>query len=80
MPEAFCDVGVLLLATGATTSPSASLSFWSGFVYWFAIANVILTIGFTFVVIVGGFFDLRYLFRALREEAPDVTDDGRVKH
>jgi len=30
------------------------------------------------VVIVGGLFDLRFLFKALKEEVVDETDDGRV--
>ena len=34
--------------------------------------------GFTLVVIVFGFFDLKFLFKALREELVDETDDGRV--
>lgn len=64
--------------TTAATATAGSLGFWSGFVYWFAVINVVMTVAFTLVVIVGGIFDLQYLFRALREEAPDTTDDGRV--
>ena len=38
------------------------------------IANIIITI----VATIGGVFDLRYLFRSLKEEQVDVADDGRV--
>jgi hypothetical protein len=57
---------------------SADIGFWSPFMFWFIVANVIATTVFTIVVIVGGFFDLRFLIKALREETPDETDDGRV--
>lgn len=39
-----------------------------------AVTNIIIT----FVTTIGGFFDLRYLFRSLKEERVDITDDGRV--
>jgi hypothetical protein len=52
--------------------------FWSIFVFWFVVISVVATIGFTVVVIIGGFSDLRYLFRALDEQQVDETDDGRV--
>ena len=52
--------------------------FWSVFVYWFVVVNIVATVGFTVAVIVGGFFDLRYLFKALKEQPVDETDDGRV--
>ncbi len=51
---------------------------WSKFVFWFAMINTIATMAFTLVVIFFGFFDLKFLFKALREERIDVTDDGRV--
>jgi hypothetical protein len=55
-----------------------SLGFWSPVIYWFVFVNAILCALFTLVVIVGGVFDLRFLFRALNEELLDETDDGRV--
>ena len=55
-----------------------SLGFWSPAIYWFVMINALATLVFTAVVIVGGFFDLAFLFRALQEEAVDETDDGRV--
>lgn len=57
---------------------SPQVGFWSKFVFWFVWINVIATVLFTVVVIVGGCFDLRYLFRALKEELVDETDNGRV--
>lgn len=56
----------------------ASLGFWSPFVFWFVAVNAILCGVFTLVVIVGGVFDLRFLFKALNEQDNDETDDGRV--
>lgn len=55
-----------------------ALGFWSPFVYWFVAINAILCGLFTIVVIVGGVFDLRFLFKALNEQDGDETDDGRV--
>jgi len=56
-----------------------SLGFWSVFTYWFVVVNAILCAGFIVVVTIGGFFDLRFLFRALNEQTEDVHDDGRVE-
>ena len=55
-----------------------SLDFWSPFIYWYVAVNAILCALFTLVVIVGGVFDLRFLFNALSDEAVDEADDGRV--
>ena len=44
---------------------SESIKFWSAFTFWFVAINIFITIGFTFVVIIGGIFDLKYLFKAL---------------
>ena len=52
---------------------------WSPIIFWFVTINAFLTLGFILVVIVGGLSDLRFLLRALREEAEDSTDDGRVR-
>ena len=57
---------------------SQEIGFWSKFVFWFISINVVMTILFTFVIIVGGCFDLKFLFNALKEEVVDETDDGRV--
>jgi hypothetical protein len=56
----------------------SSLGSWSPFVYWFVVVNTILCGVFTLVVIVGGAFDLRFLFNALNEDVGDEADDGRV--
>ena len=57
---------------------SEDIYFWSSFTFWFVVINVFLTIIFTGVVIVGGISDLKFLFKALREEQVDESDDGRV--
>jgi len=57
---------------------SQEIGFWSKFVFWFVAINVVVTILFTLVIIVGGCFDLKFLFNALKEEEVDETDDGRV--
>ncbi len=57
---------------------SPELGFWSPFIFWFCLVNAIISILFTLVVVVGGIYDLKFLFRALREENIDETDDGRV--
>ncbi|MDC0935680.1 hypothetical protein OAS39_05295 [Pirellulales bacterium] len=54
------------------------LGIWSPLVYWYVIVNAFICAAFTVVVVIGGIFDLRFLFRALREEVADETDDGRV--
>jgi hypothetical protein len=56
-----------------------SLGVWSPFVYWFVLINTLLCAGFTVAVVVGGIFDLRFLFKALREEEINENDDGRVE-
>ena len=53
-------------------------SFWSVFMYWFVILNVLITAIFTIVVIIGGIADLKYLFTELKKAEIDITDDGRV--
>ncbi len=58
---------------------SPELGFWSPFVFWYCVVNAIASVGFTLVVIIGGFHDLKFLFRALREETVDETDDGRAQ-
>lgn len=54
------------------------LGLWSAFIFWTVVVSVILTLGFTVVVFVGGLADLRYLLAAMDEEQPDDSDDGRV--
>ncbi len=57
---------------------SSEIGFWSSFVFWYILVNSIVCAIFTVVVIAGGIFDLRYLFRSLAEEETNDTDDGRV--
>ena len=51
---------------------------WVGFCYIFTAVSVLLYIGFTIVVTIGGLKDLVYLFKELKSEVLDETDDGRV--
>jgi hypothetical protein len=55
------------------------LGAWSPVIFWYCAINAVLSFLFTFVVIVGGCYDLKFLFRALKEERTDETDDGRVQ-
>ena len=57
---------------------SEEIGFWSKFTFWYAFINAIVCACFTLVVIVGGIFDLKFLFAALKSEEVDETDDGRV--
>lgn len=56
-----------------------ALGFWSPAIFWFCLINAILSMLFTVVVIVGGISDLKFLFKSLKEERIDETDDGRVQ-
>lgn len=55
-----------------------SLGYWSPFTFWTVVISVIMTLGFTVVIFIGGIGDLRYLLRSIAEEVPDVSDDGRA--
>ena len=57
---------------------STELGFWSKFTFWYVWINAFMTAGFLVLVIFGGLFDLRFLFRSLRAERADESDDGRV--
>jgi hypothetical protein len=54
---------------------SEQVGFWSKFVFWFALVNTVATLAFTIVVIIGGFYDLRYLFHALRSPDEESQDE-----
>jgi len=51
------------------------LNFWRIWTWVFSGGALAVTLWFT----IGGFFDLRYLFRHLRTIRPDASDDGRVE-
>lgn len=57
---------------------SEEIGFWSKFIFWYISINIVVTFLFTFVIIIGGLSDLRFLFKSLKEETVDETDDGRV--
>lgn len=48
------------------------LGLWSPLIFWYCLVNALLSLGFTVVVIVGGSRDLRFLLRALKEEAAAI--------
>lgn len=55
-----------------------NLGWYSPITFWTVMISVVLTLGFTLVVFVGGLGDIRYLLRSLEEEPVDPTDDGTV--
>ena len=46
--------------------------------FWYLLISFCLNIVVVVWVSIGGVFDLRYLFKVLKEEKIDDTDDGRV--
>lgn len=46
--------------------------------FWYLLISFCLNIVVVIWVTIGGIFDLRYLFKVLKEETIDDTDDGRV--
>ncbi len=62
--------------TGKDIATETWIKFWWTYT-WFTLAcSIAVSIWF----VVGGFKDLRYLFKSLRSQAADLTDDGRVEH
>lgn len=54
------------------------MSLWATINYWYTVISLIIFVGFSIVVTVGGFADLRYMFRELDIAELDEKDDGRV--
>ncbi|MFI4911506.1 MAG: hypothetical protein ACIAQZ_07550 [Sedimentisphaeraceae bacterium JB056] len=52
---------------------------WETSSYIYLVIMILFNILLTVIVSIGGYFDLKYLFKSLREEIVDETDDGRVK-
>jgi hypothetical protein len=50
---------------------------YASYIYAFTMAAIFVVL--TIIVTIGGVFDLRYMFRSLRQEELDPTDDGRVE-
>ena len=46
--------------------------------YVFVATAIIAFVGFSIVVTIGGVIDLIYMFRELKAEVVDETDNGRV--
>ncbi len=55
-------------------SYKAMLDVW----FWYLLISFCLNIVVVIWVTIGGVFDLKYLFKVLKEEKIDDTDDGRV--
>ena len=58
---------------------SEEIGFWSKFTFWYVMFNAVVTVLFTLTIIVGGLFDLKFLFNSLNCEVVDEADDGRVE-
>jgi hypothetical protein len=56
-----------------------ALGWWTKAVFWYVVVNIILCLGFTVVVIIGGIGDLRFLLKSMDQEQVDESDDGRVR-
>ena len=55
------------------------MSNWSTATYIWVSVAMIANLLFSIWVTIGGWFDLRAMFRDLRKEQVDTTDDGRVE-
>ena len=55
------------------------MSNWAIATYCFVSVSMFAYIIFFIVIMIGGIFDLGYLFRSLKTEIADPTDDGRSK-
>jgi hypothetical protein len=51
---------------------------WAYASYWYVGIAVITNLLFSIVISIGGGFDLVWMFKSLKEEVVDETDDGRV--
>ena len=54
------------------------MSSWAIVTYWYTVISLIIYVAFTIIISVGGFFDLRFLFRELDSQVLDEKDDGRA--
>lgn len=43
------------------------MSFWPQFWTWFLVVSLVLFVGLAVVVAIGGFFDIKAMFRSLRQ-------------
>lgn len=51
---------------------------WSELTMYYVAGNLVIMFLFTITAAIGGAFDLKYMFRELRQKTVDETDDGRV--
>ena len=54
------------------------MSLWALVTYWYTVISLIVFVGFTIVISIGGFLDLRFMFKELESTIPDEADNGRV--
>ena len=47
---------------------------WSAFTFWTVLISIVITLGFTVVVFVGGLSDLRFLLRSMDEQRDELDD------
>lgn len=55
------------LMTPAWIQFDPNLGLWSPFTFWVLIVSVVLTLGFTVAIFIGGIGDLRFLIRSLQD-------------
>ncbi|MBU0637617.1 MAG: sodium:solute symporter [Planctomycetes bacterium] len=77
-PLVWTVIFVVVTVYSLTVDVSATswLAFWHGWTWFILACAILVTTWFT----IGGYFDLRYLFRQLRTRAANPLDDGRVEH
>ena len=51
---------------------------WIYFTYVYVVLFILLFLVLTVIVVIGGYVDLKYLFKSLKEEIVDEADDGRI--
>ena len=68
--------GVIMIAWIEFTTHE--FRWWSVFTFWTVVVSVVLTLGFTVAVFIGGLGDLKYLLGAMGETSTDESDDGSV--
>ena len=75
-PLVWTVIFVVVTIYGITTdiSDNTWLAYWHGWTWFVLGCAILVTMWFT----IGGFFDMKYLFRKLRSRTSDESDDGHV--
>lgn len=53
---------------------------WSAFTFWMVMVSIVITLGFTVVVFVGGLGDLRFLLQSMNQEKDTLVDDASTRN